>query len=246
MKQHKHPSRHFLTAIMFLMASLGAQGARAQALAEASPGLNDAPLNCSGALSSSIGAETLYFCQGTLSIGKGTLSASQSIKITADGDITVTDLSTITPQLIIESGKTIHLQSSFSGTGNVMIGALGELGIGQPIDPGSTLYIDPSHGTTNLDDGSNSFSGAVSLSNGAGTLVFNNDSGLTLGTIVVGGNLMVTSLSGDIQNAQLVISGSGYSTLSTVSNSGTIPEPGTWALMGLGLAGIASAARRRA
>jgi hypothetical protein len=165
--------------------------------------LNAPTFACSGALTSTIGANSLYNCGGNLSVTQGAIGADQSVTLQADGDVYLENLTVLTPTFNVYSGGTITQVGGLNPSGDVVM-----------------------YGS----------SGSIYLTNPAGIV--------QTGALTPVGNTVITG------------GGSGALTTSSVpsvisesfltAGSGTIPEPSTWALMALGLVGIAAVARRRA
>jgi PEP-CTERM motif len=157
---------------------------------------------CSGSLLSNLGAATVIECESDLTLGAGSLSATESITILAKGNILLDGARLTAPTIKIDAaGSLTALADSYLSGDQILVTALAVSW------PSNTVVRNPADVTLRTPD-------AVDPVGAGGDVQLETGGDISLG-------------SGDI------------------SLTGTIPEPGTWALMALGLAGVGLAARRK-
>jgi hypothetical protein len=176
-------------------------------------------------------------CLGALSLSGGSIVSDEAISISSDTSITLIDVLiqgaalTLTAPLIDTQGdisllgdSTLTINAGSIGqtprpipSGMVQLPPGTEVFIGQPTSPSGSLWVQTTGPSSPTD---------VSLQQG-GTIVLQNTAGVQF------------SLEGQIDPSQW--GSTGTPTLYVQS----VPEPGTWALMGVGLLAVAVAVMRR-
>ncbi|MFY9477888.1 MAG: PEP-CTERM sorting domain-containing protein [Aquabacterium sp.] len=175
-------------------------------------------------------------CLGELSLSGGSIVSDEAISFSSDTSITLIDILVQAPTLSLYAplidmqgsakliGDTANIHSNVVGqapmplpSGMVQLPPGTEVFIGQPTSPSGSLWVQTTGPSSPTD---------VSLQQG-GTIVLQNTAGVQF------------SLEGQIDPSQW--GSTGTPTLYVQS----VPEPGTWALMGVGLLAVAVAVMRR-